>query len=90
MLSPFLLSPLQTPYAIPPYPASMKVLPHLLSHSHLTVLPFLRKLFLTVLPAKRKFSSQGVLLLFWPHNPACQKATRGQELSTPSQVSGGS
>jgi hypothetical protein len=28
MLSSFLVSPLQTPYPIPPYPASMGVLPY--------------------------------------------------------------
>ena len=41
MLSPFLLSPLQIPYPIPPYPASMKVFPHLPTHFGLTTLAFL-------------------------------------------------
>ena len=41
MLSPFPVSSLQTPYPIPPYPASMRVLPHLPSHSCLTTPAFL-------------------------------------------------
>ena len=41
MLSPFLVSPLQTPNSIPPYPASMRVLPHPPTHSCLTALAFL-------------------------------------------------
>ena len=41
MLSPFFVSPLQTPYPISPYPASMRVLPHPPIHSYLTALAFL-------------------------------------------------
>ena len=41
MLSPSLISPLQTTYPIPSYPASMRVLPHPPTHSHLTGLAFL-------------------------------------------------
>ena len=41
MLSLFLVSPLQTPYPIPNYPASMRVLPHPPTHSSLTTLGFL-------------------------------------------------
>ena len=41
MLSPFLVSPLQTPYPISPYLASMRVLPHPPNHSCLTTLAFL-------------------------------------------------
>ena len=41
MLSPFLVSPLQPPYPTPPYPASMRVLPHPLPDSCLTALAFL-------------------------------------------------
>jgi len=39
MLSPFPVSPLQTPYPILPYPASRRVLSP--THSHLTILVFL-------------------------------------------------
>ena len=41
MLSPFFVSPLQTPYPISPYPASMRVLPHPPTHSSLNALAFL-------------------------------------------------
>ena len=41
MLPPFPVSPLQIPYPIPPYPASMRVLLHLPTHSCLTTLAFL-------------------------------------------------
>jgi hypothetical protein len=41
MLSPSLVSPLQAPYPITPYPASMKVLPDPPTHSCLTTLAFL-------------------------------------------------
>ena len=41
MLSPFPVSPLQPPYPIPPYPASMRVLPHPPIHSRFTDLAFL-------------------------------------------------
>jgi hypothetical protein len=40
MLSPFLISPLQTSYRIPPYPDSMRLLPNPPTHSHLTTLAF--------------------------------------------------
>ena len=38
MLSRFPVSTLRTPYSVPPSPASMRVLPHLPTHSHLTTL----------------------------------------------------
>ena len=38
MLSPFLVSPLKTPYPILPPPASMRVFPHPPTHSCLTTL----------------------------------------------------
>ena len=41
MLSPFPISPLQISYPMSPYPVSMRVLPHLPTHSHLTTLAFL-------------------------------------------------
>ena len=41
MLSLFPVSPLQIPYSIPPYPASMRVLSHPLTHSCPTALAFL-------------------------------------------------
>jgi len=41
MLLPFQVSPLQTPYPIPPNPASMKLLPYPPTHSCLTALAFL-------------------------------------------------
>ena len=41
MVSTFLVSLLQTSYPIPPYPASIRVLPHPPTHSHLTALAFL-------------------------------------------------
>jgi hypothetical protein len=41
MLSPVPVSPLEPLYPIPPYPASMRVLPHPPIHSHLTALAFL-------------------------------------------------
>jgi hypothetical protein len=41
MLSPFPISPLQASYPIPPYPASMRRLPHPPTHSHFTALAFL-------------------------------------------------
>ena len=40
MLSPFLVSPPQTPYPISPPPAPMRVLSHPLTHSHLTALAY--------------------------------------------------
>ena len=40
MLSPFPASPLQAPYSIPSYPASMRVFPYTPTHSHLTALAF--------------------------------------------------
>ena len=40
ILSPFPVSPLQTPYTIP-YPVSMRVLPHQPTHSLLIAQPFL-------------------------------------------------
>ena len=40
MLFPFLVSPLQTPYPNPPYPASMRVLPYPTAHSLHTALAF--------------------------------------------------
>ena len=40
MLSPFPVSPLQTPYPIVASPASMWVLPHPPTHSHLPALAF--------------------------------------------------
>ena len=40
MLFPFLVSPLQTPYPIPTYPASVRVLPHPPTHFCLTALAF--------------------------------------------------
>ena len=40
MLSPFLVSPLETPYPIHPLPVSMRVFPHPPNHSHLPVLAF--------------------------------------------------
>ena len=41
MLFPSLFSPLQNPYPIVPYYASMRVLPHPLIHSCLTILALL-------------------------------------------------
>jgi hypothetical protein len=41
MLSPFLVSALQTLYPIPFYSAFMRMLPYLPSHSHLATLAFL-------------------------------------------------
>ena len=41
MLFPFPVSPLQPPYPIHFYPASMRVLPHSPTHSCLTALAFL-------------------------------------------------
>ena len=41
MLSPFLFSPLQPPYPISPYHASMRLLLHPPTYSHLTALGFL-------------------------------------------------
>ena len=41
MLSPYPVSPLQPSYPIPPYPASMKVLPNHPTHSCFTALAFL-------------------------------------------------
>ena len=41
MLSPFPVFSLQTPYPIPFYPASMRVLPHPPAHTCLTILEFL-------------------------------------------------
>ena len=40
MLSPFQVSPAEIPYPIPPPSASMRVLPHPATHSHLPVLVF--------------------------------------------------
>ena len=40
MLSPFLVSPLQIPYSILLSPASMRVLPHPPTNSHLIILAF--------------------------------------------------
>ena len=40
MLYPFLVSPLHTPYHIPPQPAAMRVLPHIPTHSYLIALVF--------------------------------------------------
>ena len=37
MLSPFLVSPLQSPHPIPPYPPSMRVLPHPLPPNHSSI-----------------------------------------------------
>ena len=41
MLPPFPVSSLKAPYCIPPYPASMRVLPNPPTHSCLTALGFL-------------------------------------------------
>ena len=40
MLSPFLVSPLNTPYPLSPPPASMRMIPLPPTSSHLTVLAF--------------------------------------------------
>ena len=40
MLSPFLVSPPETPYPIPPTPASMTVFSHPLTHSSFPILTF--------------------------------------------------
>ena len=40
MLSPFQVSPLETPYSIPSLPASVRVLPRLPTHSCLPALAF--------------------------------------------------
>ena len=40
MLSPFLVSPAQTPYSIPPPPASRRVFHYQTTYSHLTALEF--------------------------------------------------